>query len=301
MSWLTEPFNPAFMQTALVAALLAVVVCSIVGTWVVLRGLAFIGDALAHGVIPGVAIAQLWGINLVVGALVSALAMAAGVTVVNRRTRVGDDAAIGLLFVGMLAIGVVIISSSSSRDLTSLLFGSILGVTAGDVWLLVGATAVVAVVAALFHRPLLALTFNADKAATLGMRPGLTHAVLMVLVTLAVVSSFQAVGTLMVFGLIVAPPATASLFAHRIPTVMVGAVAIGWVAALGGLALSYHASTAAGASIAGLAVALFFLALAVREAWARVTGHRLGHRHRRPHRHDGAHDDGDITAVHSPH
>jgi ABC-type Mn2+/Zn2+ transport system permease subunit len=292
MDWLTDPFAPTFMQTALLAALLAVVVCSVVGTWVVLRGLAFIGDALAHGVIPGVALAQLWGVNLVVGAVVSALAMAAGVTVVNRRTRVGDDAAIGLLFVGMLAIGVVIISASSSRDLTSLLFGSILGVTSGDVWLLVGATAVVAVVAAVFHRPLLALTFNADKAATLGMRPGLTHAVLMVLVTVAIVSSFQAVGTLMVFGLIVAPPATASLFAHRIPTVMVGAVAIGWIAAVVGLGLSYHAGTAAGASISGVAVALFFLALGVREVWARVTGYHLGHRHRRPHRHDG-HDDHD--------
>jgi ABC-type Mn2+/Zn2+ transport system permease subunit len=301
MTWLTDPFAPAFMQTALVAALLAVVVCSIVGTWVVLRGLAFIGDALAHGVIPGVALAQLWGVNLVVGAMVSALAMATGITVVNRRSRLGDDAAIGLLFVGMLAIGVVIISASSSRDLTNLLFGSILGVTTADVWLLVGATVVVGIVAALFHRALLALTFNADKAASLGMRPGLAHAVLMVLVAAAVVSSFQAVGTLMVFGLIVAPPATASLFAHRIPTVMIGAVAVGWVAAVAGLIVSYQAGTAAGASIAGIAVAQFFVALGVREAWARVTGHRLGHRHRRPHRHDGEVTSADALASHTPH
>jgi len=253
MDWITEPFTATFMQQALVAAALAVVVCALVGTWVVLRGLAFIGDALAHGVIPGVALAQLWGISLVVGAVVSALAMAAGVTLVNRRTRVGDDTAIGLLF------------------------GSILGVTSADVWLLVGAAVVVVAAMVVFHRPLLALTFNADKAATLGMHPGFTHALLLVLVTVAVVSSFQAVGTLMVFGLIVAPPATASLFARRVPTVMVGAVAVGWVAAVGGLALSYHAGTAAGASIAGLAVAMFFVALAGRETAGALGRRRAVH------------------------
>ena len=270
MSWLTEAFEPNFMRTALLGALLAVVVCSLVGTWVVLRGLAFIGDALAHGVIPGVALAQIWGLSVIGGALVSALVMAGGITLVNRRSRVGDDTAIGLLFVGMLALGVVIISAASARDLTTLLFGSILGVTADDVRLLVVATVIVVVTLVAFHRALLALTFNRDKAASLGMGPGLTHALLMVLVALAVVASFQAVGTLMVFGLIVAPPATASLFARRVPTVMVGGVLAGWVAAVGGLLISYHFNTAAGASIAGLSVVLFFIALAVRELAASI-------------------------------
>lgn len=275
MSWLTEPFEPDFMRTALAAAMLAVVVCSLVGTWVVLRGLTFIGDALAHGVIPGVALAQLWGVSVVLGGFVAAIVMAAGITLVNRRTRVGDDAAIGLLFVGMLALGVIIVSASSSRDLTTLLFGSVLGVTTGDVRLLAGAVAVVALALALFHRPLLSLTFNRDKAASLGMRPGLTHAVLMVLVALAVVVSFGAVGTLMVFALIVAPPATAALFARRVPTVMAGAVLVGWLAAIGGLLISYHFDTAAGASIAAVSVGLFFVALAVRD-----TTHALGRRRR---------------------
>jgi ABC-type Mn2+/Zn2+ transport system permease subunit len=151
-----------------------------------------------------------------------------------------------------------------------LLFGSILGVTAEDVRLLAVATVIVVVTLVAFHRALLALTFNRDKAASLGMRPGLTHALLMVLVALAVVASFQAVGTLMVFGLIVAPPATASLFARRVPTVMVGGVLTGWVAAVGGLVISYHFNTAAGASIAGLSVVLFFIALAARELAASI-------------------------------
>ena len=275
MDWLTEPFDPTFMRTALAAALLAVVVCSLVGTWVVLRGLTFIGDALAHGVIPGVALAQLWGVSVVLGGFVAALVMAGGITLVNRRTRVGDDAAIGLLFVGMLALGVIIVSASSSRDLTTLLFGSVLGVDTVDVWLLAVAVVVVAVALALFHRPLLSLTFNRDKAASLGMRPGMTHAVLMVLVALAVVVSFGAVGTLMVFALIVAPPATAALFARRVSTVMIGAVAVGWVAAVAGLLLSYHADTAAGASIAAVSVGLFFVGMVGRDVRAALDRRRL--------------------------
>ena len=275
MDWLTEPFEPTFMRTALAAALLAVVVCSLVGTWVVLRGLTFIGDALAHGVIPGVALAQLWGVSVVLGGFVAALVMAGGITLVNRRTKVGDDAAIGLLFVGMLALGVIIVSASSSRDLTTLLFGSVLGVDTVDVWLLAVAVVVVAVALALFHRPLLSLTFNRDKAASLGMRPGMTHAVLMVLVALAVVVSFGAVGTLMVFALIVAPPATAALFARRVSTVMIGAVAVGWVAAVAGLLLSYHADTAAGASIAAVSVGLFFVGMVGRDVRAALDRRRL--------------------------
>lgn len=275
MDWLTEPFAPTFMRTALAAALLAVVVCSLVGTWVVLRGLTFIGDALAHGVIPGVAVAQLWGVSVVLGGFVAALVMAGGITLVNRRTRVGDDAAIGLLFVGMLALGVIIVSASSSRDLTTLLFGSVLGVSTADVRLLAVAVVVVGIVLVLFHRPLLSLTFNQDKAASLGMRPGLTHAVLMVLVALAVVVSFGAVGTLMVFALIVAPPATAALVARRVPTVMAGAVAVGWLAAVVGLLISYHFDTAAGASIAAVSVGLFFVGMVIRDVHAAITRRRL--------------------------
>ena len=275
MHWLTEPFEPTFMRTALAAALLAVVVCSLVGTWVVLRGLTFIGDALAHGVIPGVALAQLWGVSVVLGGFVAALVMAGGISLVNRRTRVGDDAAIGLLFVGMLALGVIIVSASSSRDLTTLLFGSVLGVDTSDVWLLAAAVVVVGVALALFHRPLLSVTFNHDKAASLGMRPGLTHAVLMVLVALAVVVSFGAVGTLMVFALIVAPPATAALFARRVSTVMAGGVLVGWVAAVAGLLVSYHYDTAAGASIAAASVALFFVAMIVRDGRTALGRRRL--------------------------
>lgn len=280
MDWLTEPLGFEFFQRALLGGVLAAVVCALAGAWVVVRGLSFIGDALAHGIIPGVAIAFQVGASLTLGALLSAGVMAAGITVVARRTRVGDDAAIGLLFVGMLALGVIVLSRSTSfaGDLTSLLFGSILGIDGGDLWLLGAATVLTSLAVAAFHRPLLALSFNRDKAAALGMRPALAHGVLLGLVTLAVVASFRAVGTLMVFGLLVAPPATASLLTRRMPTLLVAGAAIGALASTAGLLISYHADTAAGATIAAVAVAGFLVVLAGRE----LVGAVRSRRHRRP-------------------
>ena len=267
MGWLTDPFHAEFMQRALVAGMLAVLASSIVGTWVVLRGLSFIGDALAHGVIPGMALAVLWGFNLTVGALLTAVVMVGGISLVNRRSRLGEDTGVGLLFVGMLALGVIIISKSRSftTDVQSLLFGDVLGVTWGDVRLQALAAALVLIVSALGYRAFLALSFNEAKAASLGLRPGLTHLALLGLIALAIVSSFQAVGTLLVFGLLVGPPATAALLVRRVWVCMVLSVALGWVAVGLGLVLSYRYGTAAGATMAGLSVALFFVVLLGQE------------------------------------
>jgi ABC-type Mn2+/Zn2+ transport system permease subunit len=269
-----EAFEPEFMRRALAAGLLAAVACAVVGTWVVLRGLTFLGDALAHGVVPGLALAVLWGFSPVVGALVAALLMSGAITLVSRRARVREDTGIGLLFVGMLALGVVIISRSESfaTDVTSVLFGDVLGVTAGDLRGQAVGAAVVVAVSVVLYRPFLALAFNEDKAATLGMRPGLTHAALMVLLATAIVVSFQAIGTLLVFGLLIGPPATASLLVRRVPLIMVTAVALGAATVVAGLALSYHHDTAGGATIAGLAVAEFFVVLAAQEG-ARAVRH----------------------------
>jgi manganese/iron transport system permease protein len=267
ISWFTEAFEPAFMQRALLAGILAAVACAVVGTWVVLRGLTFLGDALAHGVVPGLALALLWGFSPLVGAFVAALIMSGAVTVVSRRTRVREDTGIGLLFVGMLALGVVIVSRSESfaTDVTSLLFGDVLGVTAGDLWGQALGVAVVVVVSTVLYRPFLALTFNEEKAATLGLRPGLAHLALLVLLATAIVASFQAIGTLLVFGLLIGPPATAGLLVRRVPLVMLTAVGLGALAVVVGLTVSYHQGTAGGATVAGLAVAEFFVVLAAQE------------------------------------
>jgi len=267
VDWLTDPFAAQFMQRALLAGLLAVVASSVVGTWVVMRGLTFLGDALAHGVIPGMALAVLWGFDLTIGALATAAVMVAGITFVNRRARLSEDTAVGLLFVGMLALGVVIISKSRSftTDVQSLLFGDVLGVTTGDLRLQAVAAAVVVAVTVLGYRAFLALSFNEVKAGSLGLRPGLTHLALLALIAVAIVSSFRAVGTLLVFGLLVGPPATAALLVRRVWLTMLVAIALGWLAVVVGLVLSYHHGTAAGATMAGASVALFFVVLLAQE------------------------------------
>jgi ABC-type Mn2+/Zn2+ transport system permease subunit len=265
--WLLDPFEPEFMQRALLAGMLAVVASSVVGTWVVLRGLSFLGDALAHGVIPGMALAVLWGFNLTLGALVTAALMVGGISLVNRRSRLGDDTGVGLLFVGMLALGVIIISKSRSftTDVQSLLFGDVLGVTWADVRVQAVAAVLVLLGSALGYRAFLVLSFNEAKAGSLGLHPGATHLALLGLIAVAIVSSFQAVGTLLVFGLLVGPPATAALLVRRVWACMVAGVALGWLAVVVGLVVSYHYGTAAGATMAGIAVAQFFVVLLVQE------------------------------------
>lgn len=270
MDLITEAFEPAFMQRALVGSLVAVLATSLVGAWVVLRGLAFLGDALAHGVIPGIALAVLWGFSPILGALVAALAMSGLVSVVSSRTSVREDTGIGLLFVGMLSLGVVIVSKSTSfaTDVTSLLFGDVLGVTRSDISGQLIAAGFVLALTVVFYRPFLALTFNRDKALTLGMRPGLTQAVLLGLLAVSIVASFQAIGTLLVFGLLVGPPATASLLVRRVPSIMALSVLIGAVAVVAGLLISFHHGTAGGATMAGLSVVQFFVVFSARELLA---------------------------------
>ncbi len=276
MDWLTHPFSFDFMQRALAAGVLAALTTSVVGTWVILRGLAFMGDALAHGVLPGIAIAMLLGLNPVAGAAVAAMVMVGAISLVHRTTRLSEDTAIGLLFVGMLALGVVIISRSGSFavDLVAILFGDVLGTTRGDLVLQGVAAALALGGGILLYRPLLVLCFNEQKAATLGLRPRFAHLVMMGLITLAVVSSFQAVGALLVFGLLIAPPATAVLLARRVPTMMAVAAALGIFEVVAGLLISFHFDTAAGATMSGLAVAVFFLVLGGTRARAALAGRK---------------------------
>lgn len=263
MQLVFDAFEPAFMQRALLGAMLAVVATSLVGTWVVLRGLSFLGDALAHGVIPGIALAVLWGFSPIVGALAAAAVMGGLVTVVTNRAGVREDTGIGLLFVGMLSLGIMIVSKARSftTEVTALLFGDILGVTRKDINGQFVAAVIVVVATIVLYRPFLALTFNRMKARSLGMRPGATHIALMVLLAISIVASFQAVGTLLVFGLLVGPPATASLITRRVPLMMVVSMLFGALAVVAGLAISFHAGTAGGATMAGFSVAQFFIVL----------------------------------------
>jgi ABC-type Mn2+/Zn2+ transport system permease subunit len=276
--YVLDAFSSDLTRRALLGGLLAATTTALIGTWVVVRGLTFFGDALAHGVLPGIALAAIWGFDLTLGAVVSAVVMVAGVSLVHRTTRLPEDTGIGLLFVGMLAVGVVIISREDTYagDLTAFLFGDVLAVGAPELRLEAIVLGVTLVAVVLGHRAFLALACGREKAEALGLRPGLAHAAMLALLALAVVSSFRAVGTLLVFGLLVAPPAAAALVARRVPTIMATAVGFGWLAVIAGLTISYHADTAASASVAGSAVAIFFVVLAVTETARLARGMRGG-------------------------
>jgi ABC-type Mn2+/Zn2+ transport system permease subunit len=274
MDWLIDPFSPSFMQRALLAGALVAAQCALIGVWIVLRRLNFLGDALAHGVIPGVAIAFLLGIDITLGAAVAAAVVVVGVTAIRQRTGLPEDTSIGLLFVGLLALGVIIISRSGSFavDLTSFLFGNILGVTWTDISVQAIAVVISLGVTFALYRGLIALSFDERKAQLLGLWPSLVRLALLGLIALTVVTSFKSVGALLVFGLVVAPAATATLIATRIPMVMAASAVLGVIAVVVGLLLSFHLDIAAGASMVATSVSIFFLVWISREtaAWWRL-------------------------------
>ena len=255
-----------FLLRALAAGILVSVGCAVVGTFVVLRGLAFIGDALAHGILPGVAVALLLGIPGMVGAAVGAVVMIGGVSLVTQRSRLSSDSAIGLLFVGMLALGVVIVSASStfSGDLIRILFGEILGVSAEDLAIQAVATVAVVAIAFVFARPFLLLCFDPEQAEVAGFHARRSHNLMLLLVAATVIVSFQSVGTLLVFGMLLAPAGAGALIARRIGAMMAWGVLFGSLSTYLGLLLSYYVGIAAGATIVLVAVVLFFIVFTIQ-------------------------------------
>lgn len=266
MEALIDPFiDNAFMLRALVAGVLVAVACAVIGTFVVLRGLAFIGDALAHGVLPGIAAAILLGLPGMLGAAVGAVVMIGGVTLVTSRSRLSSDTAIGLLFVAMLALGVVIVSASAAfqGDLLAILFGQILGTSTEQLVVMTVATAAVVVVAIAAARPFLLLSFDPEQADVAGFPSRRYHTLMMLLVALTVVVAFQTVGTLLVFGMLLAPAATGALLANRTSSMMLIGIVVGSVSTYVGLLASYWYDVAASATIVLVAVAIFFVVLLI--------------------------------------
>lgn len=273
--WLIDPFQADMVLRALVAGVIAACLCSLVGCWVLLRRSVFLGEAMTHGMLPGVAVAALLGMSLMVGGLVAALVMAFGVAAIGRSSKLSSDTSIGLLLVGMLALGVIVVSRSQSFavDLTGFLFGDVFAVRTTDLVILAAALLLTFIAVIAGHRAFVAVTFDPRKAATLGLRPQLAIPALTVLMAVAMVASFHVVGTLLVLGLLVAPPAAALMWARSIPRVMLLSAVIGSAAVYLGLLISWHAGTAGGATIAGVAVLLFFASAALafmRTRWTKV-------------------------------
>jgi zinc/manganese transport system permease protein len=267
MNVLVTPFSSnSFMLHALIAGVLVSIACAIVGTFVILRGLAFIGDALAHGVLPGIAVAILVGFPGIIGAAIGAAFMIGGITAITQRSRLSSDTAIGLLFVGMLSLGVVIVSRSNSfsGDLTRILFGEILGIGIPAIVIQLIATIIIAVIAVICARPFLLLSFDREQAEVAGFSVRLYHNVMLLMIAATVIVSFQTVGTLLVFGLLIAPAGAGALLARRIKAMMAWAILFGVLSMYSGLLISYHFGLATGAAIVLVAVAIFFVVFIIQ-------------------------------------
>jgi ABC-type Mn2+/Zn2+ transport system permease subunit len=266
IQWLTEPISYAFMQRSLLASLMVGVLCAVIGCYVVLRGMAFLGDALAHAILPGVAIAYLLHGNLLLGGLIAAVIVALGIGFFSKQGELKEDTAIGILFAAALALGVALISTirTYATDLTHILFGNILGVGQSDLWLTAGLGGGVLVTIILFYKEFLVISFDPVLAATLRLPAERLRILLLVLLAVTIVVSLKTVGVGLVTAMLVTPGATAYLLTRRLPAMMAVAAAIGAFSGLAGMYLSFYANIASGAAIvltaSGIFLLVFFLA-----------------------------------------
>jgi manganese/iron transport system permease protein len=262
MSWLTEPFVFPFMQRALIAAVIVGVVCAVLGCFVVLRSMAFLGDALAHAVLPGVAIAYLAGVNTLIGALIAAVLVALGISAFAHHGTMREDTAIGILFAAALALGVLLISTirTYATDLTHIMFGDILGVSSVDLLLTGALSFVVLLLVVVLFKEFLLVSFDPVLAHTLGRRPGVYRTLLMVMLAVTIVVSLRTVGVGLVVALLVTPAATAYLLVRRLAAMMAVSAALGAASGIVGLYMSYYLDVSSGAAVVLVATGFFLLA-----------------------------------------
>jgi len=277
---LLEPLRYGFLLRALVAAVLVGTLCALVGSYVVLKGLAFIGDALAHIAFTGIVVAFLAGFSFYLGALAAAVAAGLGIGWVTRRVGLSTDTAIGIVFSGLFALGVVLMAigiRTYTVDLFSYVFGDILAVRSRDLLAIGLAGAVVLVTMLLLYKELLFAHFDPVVAEAAGLPVGALQLLLLLLLSVTVVVSVQAVGVVLVLAMLVTPAATAALVARRMPSMMALGVVFGAVAAAVGFYLSYYLSVPSGGAIVLVATLFFALVAGVvrgRGAWRRLMAAR---------------------------
>ena len=263
LTWLAEPLQYAFMTRGLLAALIVGIVCPVLGAYVVLRGMAFFGDALAHIILPGVAVAYLLGWPLGVGALIAGILAAVGIGALSQRREIKEDTAMGVIFAGAFALGIALLSTQRSYavDLSHILFGNLLGVSTGDLWLMGGLAALVILLVVAFYKEFLVLSFDPVLAVTLRLPVTFLKNLLLVLIAVVIVTSLQAVGVALVLAMLVTPAASAYLLTRRLPAMMALGAALGAAGAVIGLYLSYYWNLASGPAIVLTETALFFVVL----------------------------------------
>ncbi len=278
MNWLLAPLQYDFIVRALLAAVIVGVVCSVLGVYIVLRGMAFLGDAMSHTILPGVVAAYFLGWPLAVGALVMGVLTALGIGLLTRRTALKEDTAIGVIFAGFFALGVAMLSAGGSTiDLAHFLFGNLLGVSSADLLLTATLGGLVLALIFLFYKEFLVLSFDPLLATTLRLPTTFLHYLLLLLIAVTIVVALQVVGVSLMLAILVTPAATASFLTHRLPTMMVMAALIGVVSGVAGVYASFYLDIDSGPAVVLAATAIFLVVLAVtmvrrRYAPRRATG-----------------------------
>ncbi len=284
IDWLTEPWSLTFMQHAFLAIMLVGAICGVIGVFVILRGFAFLGDALAHAIFPGVVIAFILGGNFLVWALVAAIIVSFGIGVVSQSSRLSNDTAIGVIFAGGFALGVALLSQQSgfARDLNAFLFGSILGVSLSDLQLTAIVGVVVLIVTFLLRREFTAIAFDRTFARAMGLNLWFLDQVFLIILALAIVISLQTVGNVLVLAMLVTPAATARMLTDRLQLMFVLSALIGTGCGIVGLYISYYRGIPSGAAVVLVATAVFTLVFLFAPRSGLVSGwvaQRLHHGH----------------------
>jgi manganese/iron transport system permease protein len=266
IDWLITPFSYAFMGRSLLAALMVGTLCSVIGCYVVLRSMAFLGDAIAHAILPGIAIAYIFNGNLTVGALVAAVVVALGIGFFSRQGSIKEDTAIGIVFTAALALGVALISTirTYAVDLSHILFGNLLGVSPSDLALIAVIALVVFVTVLICYKQFMVISFDPVLAATLRLPTELLRNLMFVLLALTIVISMQTVGVGLVAAMLVTPPATAYLLTRHLSAMMLVSALLGAISCVIGLYISYYANIASGPAIVLTATTFFLIAFAAK-------------------------------------
>lgn len=263
-----EPLSLGLVQRGLLAALIVAIVCGVMGAFIVVRGLAFLGDALGHAVFPGVVIAYLLNLNPLIGGVIAGIVTTIGISLVSQQRQIRESTAIGIFYTVAFALGALLLSRSrsSSRALSELLIGNVLAVRVQDLWLTAMIGGGVLLVVALLYKELVLLSFDPALAAAHGRNVPLLNAVLFALLALTIVVALQTVGNVMVVALLVVPAATGRLLTRSLPPMMAIAALIGSLSTIVGVYVSYYANIASGGAIVLCACMIFFGVLATRAA-----------------------------------
>ena len=266
IDYIFGPFQYSFMVRALIVSVLVGVMCPVLGAYVITRGRAFMGDALAHSVLPGMVVAFLLGISPFFAAVPAGILIALLMGSVSRRTGISEDTSIGIIFAGMFALGLVMLSRATNINVNieDLLLGQVLGVSQLDVWVSLGLTALVLVGLYAFHRQLVYTTFDPVGATVIGIRTRLVEYVLLALLALVIVIGIQAAGIVLVMAMLITPAASGYLLARRFVNVMVIGAVVGSISAVAGLYLSFHANLPSGPAMALVATGMFAIAAVVK-------------------------------------